>query len=136
VPAAALIAGTLAREADFFSIGTNDLTQYTLARDRGNERVGTACDVLHPAVLRLIDMTVRAAHAENKPVAICGEAAGDREAMPILVGLGVDELSVGPARLPDVRARLNGLEYEAARTVASEALACATPAEVRSLLNG
>jgi phosphotransferase system enzyme I (PtsI) len=103
VPAAALIAEDLAREADFFSIGTNDLVQYTLACDRGNPRVSGLCDVSHPAVLRLIDMTVSAAHSAGKLVGVCGEAAGDPESIPLLLELGVDELSVGPARLAEVR---------------------------------
>ncbi len=103
VPAAALVSEELAWEADFFSIGTNDLVQYVLACDRGNPRVSGLYDVAHPAVLRLIDLTVQAAHGAGKPVAVCGEAAGDPATIPLLVGLGVDELSVGPARLPDVR---------------------------------
>jgi phosphoenolpyruvate-protein kinase (PTS system EI component) len=103
VPAAALVAEELAREADFFSIGTNDLVQYTLACDRGNPRVSGLCDVSHPAVLRLIEMTVGAAHAVGKPVGVCGEAAGDPAAIPLLLERGVDELSVGPARLAEVR---------------------------------
>jgi phosphocarrier protein FPr len=109
VPAAALTAKELAREVDFFSIGTNDLIQYTLASDRGNSRVSRLCDVSHPAVLRLIDMTVTAAHSAKLPVAVCGEAAGDPASIPLLLDLGVDELSVGPARVPEVRERVQSI---------------------------
>ncbi|MBF3060509.1 phosphoenolpyruvate--protein phosphotransferase, partial [Pseudomonas aeruginosa] len=94
VPSAALLAPVLAREVDFFSVGTNDLTQYTLAIDRGHPSLSAQADGLHPAVLQLIDMTVRAAHAEGKWVGVCGELAADPLALPLLVGLGVDELSV------------------------------------------
>ena len=94
VPAAALIAEQLAREVDFFSIGTNDLTQYTLAMDRGHPKLAKQADALHPAVLRLIGMTVEGAHMHGKWVGVCGGIASDAMAVPVLVGLGVDELSV------------------------------------------
>lgn len=87
---------TLGTSVDFFSIGTNDLTQYTLAAERGNPRLAYLGDALHPAVLRLIEQVVQAAHAVGKWVGVCGELAGEAEAVPILVGLGVDELSVNP----------------------------------------
>jgi phosphoenolpyruvate-protein phosphotransferase len=134
VPAAALIADVLAREADFFSLGTNDLLQYTLACDRGNARVNHLCRLAHPAVLRLIDMVVRAAHAAGRPVGVCGEAAGDASSMPLLLGLGVDELSVGAARLPEVRQQLSALNYADVQAVAAEALSKATPDQVAGLL--
>jgi len=134
VPAAALIADVLAREADFFSLGTNDLLQYTLACDRGNARVNHLCQFAHPAVLRLIDMVVRAAHAADRPVGVCGEAAGDASSMPLLVGLGVDELSVGAARVPEVRQRLSALNYVELQAVAAKALSKTTPDQVADLL--
>ena len=134
VPAAALIADVLAREADFLSLGTNDLLQYTLACDRGNARVNHLCRFTHPAVLRLIDMVVRAAHAVGRPVGVCGEAAGDASSMPLLVGLGVDELSVGAARLPEVRQQLSALNYAELQGVAAEALSKATSDQVADLL--
>jgi phosphoenolpyruvate-protein phosphotransferase len=134
VPAAALIADVLAREADFFSLGTNDLLQYTLACDRGNARVNHLCRLAHPAVLRLIDMVVRAAHAAGRPVGVCGEAAGDASSMPLLLGLGVDELSVGAARLPEVRQQLSALNYADIQAVAAEALSKATSDQVAGLL--
>jgi phosphoenolpyruvate-protein kinase (PTS system EI component) len=134
VPGAALIAGALAREADFFSLGTNDLVQYTLASDRGNARVGGLCRLQHPAVLRLIDLVVRAAQAAGRPVGVCGEAAGDAAALPLLIGLGVDELSVSPHRLPDVRRQLQRMEYRQAQRLAADALSRDTTAEVLALL--
>lgn len=134
VPAAALIADVLAREADFFSLGTNDLLQYTLACDRGNPRVSSLCRLTHPAVLRLIDMVVRAAHDAGRRVGVCGEAAGDPASMPLLVGLGVDELSVGPARLPAARQQLSALNYIELQAVAAEALSQATADQVADLL--
>ncbi|BDG59684.1 phosphoenolpyruvate--protein phosphotransferase [Caldinitratiruptor microaerophilus] len=109
VPAAALAADRLAAEAEFFSIGTNDLVQYTLAADRGNPKVAALSDPLHPAVLRLIDMTVRAAHARGIPVAVCGDAAGDPRVIPALVALGVDELSMPPAAIPAAKRQVRSL---------------------------
>jgi phosphotransferase system enzyme I (PtsI) len=135
VPAAALSAVNLARVADFFSIGTNDLVQYTMAADRGNPRVAALCRPQHPAVLRLIDIVVRAAHAENKLVAVCGEAAGDPAVVPLLVGLGVDELSVSPARLPALRRQVPTLHCNRLRVLAARALQLGTADEVVSLFD-
>jgi phosphoenolpyruvate-protein kinase (PTS system EI component) len=134
VPSAALIVEILAQEADFFSLGTNDLLQYTLACDRGNPRVDHLCRLAQPGVLRLIDMVVRAAHANGRTVGVCGEAAGDPESMALLVGLGVDELSVGAARVSATREELRRLDYAALSAVAAEALTKATPDQVLSLL--
>ena len=99
VPAAALNARAIARVSDFLSIGTNDLVQYTLAADRQNPAVAGLAVAHHPAVIRLIARVVSAAHAAGIPVDVCGEAGGDAELLPLLVGLGVDELSVSPSRL-------------------------------------
>ncbi|MBX0326150.1 phosphoenolpyruvate--protein phosphotransferase [Oscillochloris sp. ZM17-4] len=135
VPAAALNAEALAREADFFSIGTNDLTQYTLACDRGNSRINELYQPLDPAVLRLIRMTCEAAHRHGRHVAVCGELGGDPAATALLIGLGVDELSCGPNSLPLVRAAIRAAEGAAATELADRALACASAAEVRDLLS-
>lgn len=131
IPAAALLADALAREVDFFSIGSNDLTQYTLAMDRGHPTLATQADGLHPAVLRLIERTVQGAHAAGKWVGLCGELGADPVAVPILVGLGLDELSVNVPAVPAVKARIRALSYEQARALAARALSCATAAEVR-----
>jgi phosphocarrier protein FPr len=134
VPAAALLADRFAREVDFFSIGTNDLTQYTLAMDRTHPALSAQADGLHPAVLRLIDQTVRAAHSAGKWVGVCGELAANPEAVPILVGLGVNELSVSVPAIPAIKAQIRALSWSAAQPLAAQALDCATAAEVRALL--
>ncbi|MBD1550797.1 phosphoenolpyruvate--protein phosphotransferase [Pseudomonas typographi] len=134
VPSAALLAPVLAREVDFFSIGTNDLTQYTLAIDRGHPTLSAQADGLHPAVLQLIDITVRAAHAQGKWVGVCGELAADPEALPVLVGLGVDELSVSAGSIAEVKAGVRALSFSQAQQWAQQALGAATAAEVRALV--
>ena len=136
VPSAALIADGLAEVADFFSIGTNDLVQYTLAADRTNPAVADLATALQPAVLRLIDLVVRAARARGRHVAVCGEAAADPEVIPLLVGLGVDELSVAPSSVAAVVARTRTLDAAACRDLAVEALDAVTVAEVRALVRG
>ncbi|MBD9632039.1 phosphoenolpyruvate--protein phosphotransferase [Pseudomonas sp. PDM19] len=131
VPSAALLAPVLAREVDFFSVGTNDLTQYALAIDRGHPSLSTQADGLHPAVLQLIDMTVRAAHANGKWVGVCGELAADPLAVPLLVGLGVDELSVSARSIPLVKARVRELDLSTSRELAQAALTLCSAADVR-----
>jgi phosphocarrier protein FPr len=135
IPAAALLADIFAREVDFFSIGTNDLTQYTLAMDRGHPQLSAQADGLHPAVLRLIDRTVRAAHAAGKWVGVCGELGADPQAVPVLVGLGVDELSVSIPAIPGVKTQIRSLSLSTAQHLAAEALACASAAEVRQTVD-
>jgi phosphotransferase system enzyme I (PtsI) len=122
VPGAALRAETLAREVDFFSIGTNDLTGYTLAVDRLNEKVAPLFAPTHPGVLRLIQMTVDAARKHGRWVGVCGEAAGDPGVAPVLLGLGVDELSVTPSSVPAIKFLLRRLRMPEAVTVAQAAL--------------
>lgn len=134
VPSAALLAPQLAREVDFFSIGTNDLTQYTLAIDRGHPSLSAQADGLHPAVLRLIDMTVRAAHAEGKWVGVCGELAADPQAVALLLGLEVDELSVASRSVAEVKALVRQADYQTARALACEALQQDSAAAVRALV--
>jgi phosphoenolpyruvate-protein phosphotransferase len=134
VPSCALLAPTLAKEAHFFSIGTNDLTQYTLAIDRGHPQLSAQSDALHPAVLQMIRLTVEAAHAEGRWVGVCGELGSDPLAIPVLVGLGVDELSVSSRRVPLVKARIRELTLPRARELAALALRQPTAAAVREAL--
>jgi len=132
-PAAALLAGELARDADFFSIGTNDLTQYTLAMDRGHPELAPGLDGLHPAVLRLIGMTADAARVANRPVAVCGGLASDPMAVPILIGLGVTELSAVPAFIPELKALISELTLDECCELAQEALLQESANAVRAL---
>jgi multiphosphoryl transfer protein len=134
VPSAALMADALACEADFFSIGTNDLTQYCLAMDRGHPRLAKNADPLHPAVLRLIALTVEAAHRHGRWVGICGGLASETLALPALLGLGVDELSVDVPALGAVKGRLATLERASCRILAQELLQLPGTAEVRARL--
>ena len=134
IPAAAVMADVFAKEVDFFSIGTNDLTQYTLAMDRMHPTLAGKSDGLHPSVLRLIDATVKGAHAAGKWVGICGELGADPQATPILLGLGVDELSVSVPSIATVKAKIRTLTRTEAQKLAAQALACATAQEVRKLV--
>jgi phosphocarrier protein FPr/phosphocarrier protein len=134
VPAAALIAARLAPEVDFFSIGTNDLTQYTLAMDRGHPRLAAQADALHPSVLRLIGMTCDAAHANGKWVGVCGGIAAEPLAVPALLGLGVDELSVPASSVPAVKAMVRTLRMPECRALGGELLGLGTAGEVRARL--
>jgi phosphoenolpyruvate-protein phosphotransferase len=134
VPAAVLIADRLAPEVDFFSIGTNDLTQYTLAMDRGHPRLAAQADALHPSVLRLISMTCEAAHAHGKWVGVCGGIAAEPLAVPALVGLGVDELSVPAPGVPAVKAKVRTLRMPECRALGREIIAMASAGEVRERL--
>lgn len=133
VPSAALLADALARECDFFSIGTNDLTQYTLAVDRGNERVAHLYDPLHPSVLSLIDRAVRAADRADIPISVCGEMASNPLAVPLLVGLGLGELSGTPSSVPVVKEIVRALDAGHVAEDARRALASATAAEARAI---
>ena len=136
VPAAALTAPSFVRLVDFFSIGTNDLTQYVLAADRGNERVAGLTDALHPAVLRLIGAACEAAKATNAWVGVCGELAGDASATPILLGLGVRELSMASPSIGSVKRAVRATNIDRARTLAERALSMPDAAAVRSMLAG
>jgi phosphoenolpyruvate-protein phosphotransferase len=136
VPAAAVMADALAPEVDFFSIGTNDLVQYTLAADRTNPELAELASPLQPAVLRLVAGVAHAAAAAGRPVAVCGEAAADPLAGPILAGLGVTELSVTPGSIGAVRSRLAALGLDACRAVAEVALRARTVGEVRAIAEG
>ncbi|WQD81100.1 phosphoenolpyruvate--protein phosphotransferase [Paraburkholderia kururiensis] len=133
VPSAALLADQLARHADFLSIGTNDLTQYTLAMDRCRPDLAAQADGLHPAVLRLIGIAVQGAEKHGKWVGVCGALAGDPLAVPLLVGLGVTELSVDPVSVPAIKARVRSLDYPLCRQRAQDALALESAQAVRAM---
>jgi phosphoenolpyruvate-protein phosphotransferase len=134
VPSAALLAELFLPVTDFFSIGTNDLTQYTLAADRSNAAVAALSDGLHPAVLRLIQMVTEAAPTAGKWVGVCGELAGDELAAPVLLGLGVTELSMNPGLVPGVKAVVRRWTMDAAKRLARQALACSSAEAVRDLV--
>ena len=133
VPSAALTADVLAQECDFFSIGTNDLTQYTLAVDRGNEDVAHLYDPLHPAVLALIDRSVRAARRAGIPVSLCGEMATNPLAIPILLGIGIGELSGTPSAVPIVKEIVHALTSADTEAQARRACAASTALEVHRI---
>jgi phosphotransferase system enzyme I (PtsI) len=130
IPSAALIADALAKKVKFFSIGSNDLIQYTLAADRTNEKVSHLYEPTHPAILRLIKMTVDAAHAHGIWAGVCGEIAGDPILTPLLLGLGVDELSAAPAVLDEVKYIIRRVKLDEARELAEFALASESPTEI------
>ena len=132
-PAAAISADLLAAEADFLSIGTNDLAQYTLAMDRGNPLLASQVDGLHPAVLRMIAKAAEGGAGHGRMVAVCGGLASDLAAVPILIGLGVTELSATPAAIPEVKALVRSLSLAACRDLAERALQQASAAAVRGL---
>ena len=133
VPSAALTSGQMAARADFFSIGTNDLTQYTLAIDRGHKELSGRADHLHPAVLKLIDLTCRGARQHHKPVAVCGAMAGDLAAVPFLIGLGVTELAVGGKAVAQVKALVRKLDAKQCAQAAQKAIELADAQQVRAL---
>ena len=133
VPSTAVLADQFAKLVDFFSIGTNDLTQYTLAMDRVHPQLAKQADALNPAVLRMIDMTVRAAKAEGKWVGVCGGAASDVRGAEILTGLGVTELSITVPTIPTIKAQLRRVALSDLQALAQKALACRTTDEVRAL---
>ena len=134
VPVTAVMAAQFANEADFFSIGTNDLTQYTLAMDRGHPKLAPRIDGLSPGVLHLINHTVRGGHAANRPVAVCGGIASDVHGVPILIGLGVDELSISLPAIPAIKGQIRKLRLDECRELAQKALAAESAADVRALI--
>jgi phosphotransferase system enzyme I (PtsI) len=130
IPSAALIAPALAKIAKFFSIGSNDLIQYTLAADRTNEKVSHLYEPTHPAIIRLIKMTVDAAHAHGIWTGVCGEIGGDPVLVPLLIGLGVDELSAAPPVIPEVKYMIRRVKMSEAQALAEFALQCESPSEI------
>jgi phosphotransferase system enzyme I (PtsI) len=134
VPSAGTIADLLAKEVDFFSIGTNDLIQYTLAIDRVNEQVSYLYEPLHPAVLRLIRNIINAAHSNGLTVAMCGEMAGEPFYIPILLGLGIDELSMNVMALPRVKRILRSLHYKESKSITEDVFKLSTAQEIENML--
>src|SRR5205085_6105525 len=130
IPSAAISADTLAPEIDFFSIGTNDLIQYAIAVDRVNEKISHLYEPTHPAVLRLLKMIADAAHANQIWVGVCGEMAGDIALIPLLLGFGMDELSVGARLVPRVKRAVQTLDIPACQQLVSESLNLETPGDI------
>jgi len=134
VPSAAVMTDVIAKKVDFLSIGTNDLIQYTLAADRGNERIAYLYENLPPAVIRLIKQIVDAGHQKGAWVGMCGEMASDPIAIMILVGLGLDELSVSPVALPEIKQIIRSIHYSEAYKVAQKVLKMETAVEIERYL--
>jgi len=130
IPSTAVMADQFAKEVDFFSIGTNDLIQYTMAADRMNERVSYLYQPYNPAILRLISMVIDAAHKEGKWAGMCGEMAGDPIAIPLLLGLGLDEFSMSATSILPARTQIKELSKEQAQSVKETVLAMSTTEEV------
>ncbi|WP_331835868.1 phosphoenolpyruvate--protein phosphotransferase [Erysipelothrix piscisicarius] len=135
IPAAAMLADQFAKEADFFSIGTNDLIQYSMAADRMNEKVSYLYQPYNPSILRLVKMTIDGAHKEGKWCGMCGEMAGDEKAIPLLLGLGLDEFSMSASSILEARRIIRDLSYEDMKELTDKALNCATTEEVLELLD-
>ena len=135
VPSAALVADQLAREVDFFSIGTNDLIQYTLAVDRGNDLVAYLFEPFHPAVLRLIKLVIDAAQAQDLSVTVCGEMAGDPRSALLLMGLGIDGLSMTPSALPEVKRAVRNVSFDMLQTLGEDVLDLHIIADVNAHIN-
>lgn len=135
IPSAALTSDVLAKEVDFFSIGTNDLIQYSLAVDRVNEKIAYLYQPTHPAILKLIHMVVENAHAHNKWVGSCGEMASDPAIALLMVGLGIDELSASPVSLPKIKKAIRSIKFSDAQKIAKKALEFSTSEEIKSYLD-
>ncbi|MDF2682956.1 MAG: phosphoenolpyruvate-protein phosphotransferase [Brevibacillus sp.] len=131
IPAAAIISDLFAKEVDFFSIGTNDLIQYTVAVDRMNEKIAPLYDPFHPAVLRLIKTVIENGHKEGIWVGMCGEIAGDPDLIPLLLGMGLDEFSMSPPSILEARKIIGSLEYQSMKRMAKEVLQMGSSAEIR-----
>ena len=130
IPSAALMADALAKRVQFFSIGTNDLIQYTLAVDRLNEKIAHLYEPTNPSILRLIKMTADAAHNAGIWCGVCGEMAGDPLMIPLLLGLGVDELSVTPASVPQIKYLIRRVKMSEAKEIAAAALQSESAQEI------
>ncbi|MBU6948798.1 phosphoenolpyruvate--protein phosphotransferase [Staphylococcus haemolyticus] len=135
IPSTAALADIFAKEVDFFSIGTNDLIQYTMAADRMSERVSYLYQPYNPAILRLVKQVIEASHKEGKWTGMCGEMAGDETAIPLLLGLGLDEFSMSATSILKARRQINGLSKNEMSELANRAINCATQEEVKDLVN-
>ena len=135
IPSTAALADIFAKEVDFFSIGTNDLIQYTMAADRMSERVSYLYQPYNPAILRLVKQVIEASHKEGKSTGMCGEMAGDETAIPLLLGLGLDEFSMSATSILKARRQINGLSKNEMAELANRAINCATQEEVQDLVN-
>ena len=136
VPSAAILARVLLREVDFVSIGTNDLTQFTLAVDRSNEKVSRYYEPLSPAVLWLVRDVIRVARETGKEVSICGEMAGEPAYVPLLLGLGLRHFSMSPVLIPDVKEVIRSSTIAQVKKIAERALGVSTAKEVKAVLGG
>ena len=135
IPSAALMAEELAKECDFFSIGTNDLIQYTIAVERGNEKVANLYTHFHPAVIRLIKSAIDGAHKNNILCGMCGEAAGDTSFIPLLIGLGLDEFSMNANKVLQARKLIRDLKFKDCKKLADEVLKLNSIEEIKRRLN-
>lgn len=136
LPSSVMLADDLARECDFLSIGTNDLIQYAVAADRGNEAVASYYRSFHPGVIRMIQHTVKCAHKFNKPVAICGELGGNPVATPLLVGLGIDEISTNSSNIPEIKKIIRTLSYDECKKITAKAMKLNTATAIQDHLTG
>ncbi|MDR2210969.1 MAG: phosphoenolpyruvate--protein phosphotransferase [Spirochaetaceae bacterium] len=135
MPAAVVTADILAERSDFFSIGTNDLIQYTLAVDRGNEKVSYLAQATHPAVIRFIKQVIDSAHARGIPAAMCGELAGDSAVAPLLLGMGLDEFSMTAQSIPRIKELIRSLDFASCKILAEESLTLSSCKEIQALVN-
>lgn len=135
IPSTAALADIFAKEVDFFSIGTNDLIQYTMAADRMSERVSYLYQPYNPAILRLVKQVIEASHKEGKWTGMCGEMAGDNTAIPLLLGLGLDEFSMSATSILKARKQIKQLDQKEMQELANKAINCATEEEVVELVN-
>ncbi len=136
IPSVAIIVDQLVKEVDFLSIGTNDLIQYTLAVDRDNDQVSSLYQPLNPAVLRLIQKVIKVAKQTNKPVTLCGEMAGSPEYIPLLVGMGLSDLSMNPCALPEARKIIRSIEYNRWNLIANRVLNKVSVDEISRIILG
>ena len=135
IPSAALMSDVLASEADFFSIGTNDLTQYTLAADRGNKSVSEIYDYFDPGVMQLIRITIEAARHHNIPVGMCGSMAGNPTAAPLLAGMGINELSMAPGMIPQIKYVLSKCSLHKCEKLAEKTRQCVSAREIHKTVD-